>query len=112
MSARRSQAAMSMARKKCAQAKSNKTQSRICTDYIVGRDNASVSLMQLEPEHQQSDQHNYWQRFTTKEKSLVVIFKLLDTLLSFYTVGIICYGIYLNYIFMISQVKIFHFPQF
>ena len=62
----------------------------------------SVNFMQLVPELGE-EPSNIWTLFTAQDKTVLVILKLFDLLLSMYLVGIVIYSIYLNSIILFSS---------
>ena len=103
MSARRSQAAMSMARKKGRKVRATTTPAVAYQSSRVSAGHEdSVNFMQLDPEVG-DEPNNSWTFFTAQDKTVLVILKLFDLLLSMYLVGIVTYSIYLNSIILFSS---------
>jgi len=107
MSARRSQAALAIARKKNrAQASSSSVQYHAPTRVTVAGYSAqddSVNFMQIDPEAAAEPVNDIWNRFKKKDKINLLMIKTLDLLLSLYIVGYISYSIYLNSILLLSR---------
>ena len=113
MSARRSQAALAIARKKNrAQASSSSSvqyhaPTRVTVAGYSAQDD-SVNFMQIDPEAAAEPVDDIWNRFKKKDKINLLMIKTLDLLLSLYIVGYISYSIYLNSILLLSQVSSIH----
>ena len=117
MSARRSQAALAIARKKNrAQASSSSSvqyhaPTRVTVAGYSAQDD-SVNFMQIDPEAAAEPVDDIWNRFKKKDKINLLMIKTLDLLLSLYIVGYISYSIYLNSILLLSQVSSIHIQTF
>ena len=121
MSARRSQAALSMARKKArASPAASAVQYHSAIRGAVASTSASVSMvagynaqddavnlqMEIDPDAApQSSSVNIWESFSRKDKIVLVLIKLFDILFSLYLVGFVSYGLYLNCVILLAEVN-------
>ena len=112
MSARRSQAALSMARKKCAAqhrsgpassaANNNKS---ISAGYNAVRENVNFMQLDTDAEEQKCPPNGIWEKFSCRDKIFLSVIKIFDTIVSVYIIAILCYSVFITYLAQ-DQVKI------
>ena len=114
MSARRSQGAMAMARKKEAARKKKLSSASVAAAASVAvqarfsKLEDSVDLMQLrEGGAEAGAGAGVWELVTARDKMVLVGVKLLDTLLSGYTVGLLVYSLVVNSVLLSAEVLVF-----
>ena len=117
MSARRSQGAMAMARKKEAARKKKLSSASVAAAAASVAVQArfskledSVDLMQLREGGAEAGAGagaGVWELVTARDKMVLVGVKLLDTLLSGYTVGLLVYSLVVNSVLLSAEVFIF-----
>ena len=117
MSARRSQGAMAMARKKEAARKKKLSSASVAAAAASVAVQArfskledSVDLMQLREGGAEAGAGagaGVWELVTARDKMVLVGVKLLDTLLSGYTVGLLVYSLVVNSVLLSAEVLVF-----
>ena len=115
MSARRSQGAMAMARKKEAARKKKLSSASVAAASVAvqarfSKLEDSVDLMQLREGGAEAGAGagaGVWELVTARDKMVLVGVKLLDTLLSGYTVGLLVYSLVVNSVLLSAEVLVF-----